>query len=67
MPHTPPDNLHKLSSNWPFAMWEMDILGPLPKALGAVKYLLVVIDYFTKWIKARPLREITANEMEKFT
>ena len=44
----------------------MDILGPLPKALGAVKYLLVAIDYFTKWIKARPLREITTNEVEKF-
>ena len=45
----------------------MDILEPLPKALGALKYLLVAINYFTKWIEARPLREITANEVEKFT
>ena len=45
----------------------MDILGPLSKALEAVKYLLVAIDYFTKWIKERPLQEITANEVEKFT
>ena len=48
-------------------MWGMDILGPLPKALGALKYLLVAINYFTKWIEARPLREITTNEVEKFT
>ena len=47
-------------------MWGMDKLGPLPKALEAIKYLLVVIDYFTKWIEARPLREITI-EVEKFT
>jgi len=67
VPHTPPVNLHSLSSLWSFAMWGMDILGPLPKAPGAVKYILVAIDYFTKWIKARPLREITANEVEKFT
>jgi len=48
-------------------MWGMDILGPLPKALGAVKNLLVAIDYFTKWIKVRPLREIMACKVEKFT
>jgi len=45
----------------------MDILEPLPKALGAFKNVLVAIDYFTEWIKARPLREITANKVEKFT
>ena len=67
MPHTPPDNLHSLSSPWPFAMWGMDILGPLPKAQRAIKYLLVTIDYFTKWIEVRPLQDITASEVEKFT
>ena len=48
-------------------MGGMDILRPLPKAIEAVKYLLVVINYFTKWIEARPLREITTSEVEKFT
>ena len=67
VPCTPLDNFHSLSSPWPFAMWGMDILGPLPKAPGAVKYLLVPIDYFTKWIETRPLWEITASELEKFT
>ena len=55
IPRTPPDNLHNMSSHWPFDMWEMNILGPLPKASGVVKCILVVIDYFTKWIEARPL------------
>ena len=45
----------------------MDILGPLPKALRAAKYLLVIIDYFTKWIETRPLPEITTNKVETFT
>ena len=45
----------------------MDILGPLPKVPQAVKYLLVVIDYFTKWIEARPLWKILASEVQKFT
>ena len=67
MSHILPDNLHSLSSPWPFAMWGMDILGPLPKAPREVKYLLIVIDYFTKWIEVRPLRKITINEVEKLT
>jgi len=67
VPHTLPDNLHSLSSPWPFAMWGMNILGPLPKTLEAVKFLLVSINYFTKWIEARPLWEITTNEVENFT
>ena len=66
IPHTTPDNLHNLSSPWPFTMWGMNILGPLPKTLRAVKYLLVAIDYFTKWIEARPLQQVIANEVEKF-
>ena len=45
----------------------MDILGLLQKSPGAIKYLLVAIDYFTNWIETRPLREITISEVEKFT
>ena len=67
IPCTPPDNLHSLSSSWPFAMWGMNILGPLLKAPRTVKYLLMAIDYFTKGIEARPLWEITTNKVEKFT
>ena len=48
-------------------MWGMDILGPLPMAPGRTKYLLVAIDYFTKWVEAKPLQEISTSEVEKFT
>ena len=51
IPCTPPNNLHSLSSHWPFAIRGIDILRPLPKAPGAIKYLLVAIDYFTNWMR----------------
>nr|KYP55351.1 Transposon Ty3-I Gag-Pol polyprotein [Cajanus cajan] len=45
----------------------MDILGPFPSAKGQLKFLLVAIDYFTKWIEACPLAKITTENVRKFT
>jgi len=50
----PPTELTSLVSPWPFAWWGIDLLGPFPKAVGQLKYLVVVIDYSTKWIEAEP-------------
>ena len=47
-----------LSSPWPFAQWGLDIMGPLPKAVGNKRYLLVGTDYFTKWVEVEPLANI---------
>ncbi|GKF87338.1 reverse transcriptase domain-containing protein, partial [Tanacetum coccineum] len=47
---------------WPFYQWGMDILGPLPPARGGAKFVIVAIDYFTKWIEANPLVKITGKE-----
>nr|KYP65243.1 Transposon Ty3-I Gag-Pol polyprotein [Cajanus cajan] len=45
----------------------MDILGPFPPAKGQLKFLLVAIDYFTKWIEACPLAKITTENIQRFT
>ncbi|XP_068475077.1 uncharacterized protein [Phaseolus vulgaris] len=39
----------------------MNIVGPFPQATGQRKFLLVAVDYFTKWIEAEPLAKITAG------
>jgi len=41
----------------------MDILGPFLKAIGQRKYLFVVVDYSTKWIKVDAVVSITAAEV----
>nr|GEX19438.1 hypothetical protein [Tanacetum cinerariifolium] len=51
---------------WPFYQWGMDILRPLPQSAGKVKFVIVAIDYFTKWIEAKPLAMITGKEVKKF-
>ncbi|XP_027362569.1 uncharacterized protein LOC113870170 [Abrus precatorius] len=65
--HQHADTVRHISSPWPFAIWEMDLLGPFLLAKGQCKFLLVTVDYFTKWIEAEPLATITANNVKKFT
>jgi transposase InsO family protein len=44
----------------------MDIVGPLPTAQGNFKFAVVAVEYFTKWIEARPLATITSATIRKF-
>ncbi|GJX40252.1 reverse transcriptase domain-containing protein [Tanacetum coccineum] len=69
--HTPVPRLPKtlmtsIMAPWPFYQWGIDILGPLPPAKGGAKFVIVVIDYFTKWIEAKPLVRITRKEVIHF-
>ncbi|KAL0447819.1 UNVERIFIED_CONTAM: hypothetical protein Slati_1909800 [Sesamum latifolium] len=50
----------------PFRQWGIDIVGPFPLAAGQRKFLLVAVDYFTKWVEAEPLARITKGEVMKF-
>jgi len=62
----PPSKLTYLVSPWPFAWWGIDLLGPFPKAVGKLYYLVVAIDYLTKWIESDPLATITAKNVLRF-
>jgi IS30 family transposase len=44
----------------------MDLIGPLPIAQGNCKFTVVVMDYFTKWVEAKALANITAPTIQKF-
>ena len=46
---------------WSFAQWELDIMGPFPIAMRQLKFLIVGIDYFTKWVEV----EVLATIIEK--
>ena len=67
-------NVQRLPSNWlqtivatlPFDKWGMDLLDPFPAASGQQRFLIVAIDYFTKWIEAEPLASITDKQVQKF-
>ena len=64
--HQPGGILNLLSSLWPFAQWGLDIVRLFPKAVGNKKYLLVDIDYFTKWLEVKPLANIKDVDGKRF-
>ena len=58
--------MNPLCSPWPFAHWGLDIVGPFPRAIGNRRWLLVGIDYFTKWVEAEPLANIRDVDANRF-
>ncbi|GKE92954.1 reverse transcriptase domain-containing protein [Tanacetum coccineum] len=66
VPRNPQQNLTPITSLWPFYKWGIDIVGPFPEGPGKVKFLIVDIDYFTKWIEAKAVATITGNQVKKF-
>jgi hypothetical protein len=63
MKHVNP--LRPIDLSWPFAIWGVDIIGILPRALGGFRFLFVSIDTFAKWMEATPVVNITQEAIVK--
>ena len=64
--HAPPEELRSIHSPWPFNTWRIDILGLFPLAVHQMKYLVVAIEYFTKWVEPEPIAQITTHKVQPF-
>ncbi|GAU31576.1 hypothetical protein TSUD_53990 [Trifolium subterraneum] len=65
--HLPPTSLNVLSSPWPFSMWGIDMIGRIePKASKGHRFILVAIDYFTKWVEAASYANVTKQVVAHF-
>ena len=51
---------------WLFAQWGLDIVEPFPTATRQLKFLIMGIDYFTKWVEAEALATIYGEECANF-
>ncbi|RVW84676.1 Transposon Ty3-I Gag-Pol polyprotein [Vitis vinifera] len=65
--HAPPSELHALTSPWPFSVWGIDIIGKVsPKSSSGYEFILVAIDYFTKWVEATSYARLTSARVASF-
>ncbi|GJU03285.1 hypothetical protein Tco_1113623 [Tanacetum coccineum] len=45
--------------------WIWGSAGPFPEGPDKVKFLIVAMDYFTKWIEAKPVATITGGQADR--
>ena len=57
---------NELTIPWSFAIWGINLIGALPVGRGGVKYTVIAVDYFTKWVEAEPLIKITPKQIITF-
>ena len=56
-----------MSSPCPFSTWGIDVIGAIhPAASNGHRFILVAIDYFTKWVEAAFYKAVTAAATKKF-
>ena len=60
------ETMTPISSPWPFTQWEIDIMGLFPLGKKQLKFLIVAIDYFTKWVEAEPVTTIKEAKVTSF-
>ena len=48
-------------------MWGTDVVGPIePPSSRGRRFILVAIDYFSRWAEAIPLKDVKAENVIKF-
>ena len=55
-----------ITAPWPFVQWGIDIMGPLPIGRKQYKFLIIIINYITKWVEAEPIATITEAKITSF-
>src|SRR6266542_3598721 len=63
---TDENELHSIRIKELFYQWGIDIVGPLTETSRGNKYIVVAIDYFTKYPKARALANANARNVANF-
>ncbi|KAI8572871.1 hypothetical protein RHMOL_Rhmol01G0234000 [Rhododendron molle] len=65
--HVPPSNLFSMTSPWPFFVWGINVIGMIrPSASNGHRLILVVIDYFTKWVEAESYKTLAVVQVAQF-
>ena len=64
---SPASAMNPIIKPWPFRGWGIDLIGQIfPPSSKGHKFILVAIDYFTKWVEAILLKMVTSKNMVDF-
>ena len=63
IPDKPAGLMMFIEVEWPFQRVGIDLLGPFPETAKNNKYIIVAIDYLTKWTETAALPTATAVDI----
>jgi hypothetical protein len=55
-----------IAPSWPLQWWGINIVGKLTSAQGNYNFAIVVVEYFIKWVEAKPVTNVTSATIPKF-
>lgn len=58
--------LYPLPSVSIFSRWNIDFVGPLPESRKGSRYLIVAVEYVSKWVIAKALTHTLAETIRDF-
>ena len=65
-PFKPAGYMEYIEVNHPFEKVGIDLLGPFPKATTNARYIIVAVDYLTKWAETAILDSGSAEDVAAF-
>src|SRR6266498_4833360 len=60
------NELHPIPPSRIFDRWDVDVVGPLPITQQQNRYIVVAVDYLSRWQEAKALKEATASTIANF-
>ncbi|XP_050245856.1 uncharacterized protein LOC126693771 [Quercus robur] len=55
-----------MTTPWPFHTWGLDLIGLINPSSNGYIWILAATEYFTKWVKAIPLKKATGTAVANF-
>jgi hypothetical protein len=55
-----------IAPSWPLQRWDINIVDKLTPAQGNYTFTIIVVEYFTKWVEAKSVTNITSATIQKF-
>jgi hypothetical protein len=55
-----------IAPSWPLQRLDIDIVNKLTPTLGYYTFAVVAVEYFTKWVEAKPLTNVSSTSIKKF-
>jgi hypothetical protein len=63
----PASVMNPIIKPWPFRGWGMDMIGKInPPSSKGHQFILAIMDYFTKWVEAVPMKSVASRDVIQF-